>query len=95
MREVKERLTRHNQRIDRVVIRAELTYLIGAKIVNWKCRGFDGKTGPFQMVRVFRVVRPIATFKFLVEPDPEPTWQFGPVTYTTNYQSPVFIPMKI
>jgi len=34
--------------------------------------------------RVFRVVRPVATVRFQVEPDPEPTREFGPVANTTH-----------
>jgi len=84
MREVKEQLTLHNLRTDHVTIRSELKYLIGAKIVDLKCRVFAGKTGPFPTVRVFGVVRPVATVRFRVEPDPEPTRDFGPVANTTT-----------
>ena len=35
------------------------------------------------MVRVFRVVRPIATVRFRVEPYPEPAREFEPVANTT------------
>jgi hypothetical protein len=48
----------------------------------FKCRVFGGKTGPFPVGRVFRVVRPVATVRFRVEPDPEPTREFGPVANT-------------
>jgi len=68
----------HNLHIDHVAIRSELKYLPGAKIVNLKCRVFGGKTGPFPMVRVFRVVRPVVTVWFWVEPEPEPTCEYGP-----------------
>jgi hypothetical protein len=64
------------------MIRSELKYLIEAKIGNLKCRVFDGKTGPFPMVRVFHEVRPVATVGFRVEPYPEPTREFGPVANT-------------
>ena len=46
--------------------------------------GFGVKTGPFPTVRVFRVVRPIATVQFRVEPDLELTWQFEPVASTRH-----------
>ena len=82
-REVKERLKLHNLLTDHVVIRSELKYLIGAKMVNFKCRVFGGKAAPFPTVRVFRVVRPVATVRIRVEPDPEPTRQFGPVANTS------------
>ena len=49
-----------------------------------KCWVFVGKTGPFPMGWVFRVVRPIATVLFRVKPEPEPTRQFGPVANTTH-----------
>jgi hypothetical protein len=65
------------------MIRSELKYLIGAKNVNLKCRVFGGKTGPFPMVRVFRVVRPVAMVRFRVEPYPELAREFGPVANTT------------
>jgi hypothetical protein len=68
------------------MIRSELKYLIGAKIVNLKCRVFGGKTGPMAMVRVFGVVRPIATVQFRVEPYPESTREFGPIANTRNTQ---------
>ena len=66
------------------MIRSELKYLIGAKIVNLKCRVFGGKTGPMAMVQVFGVVRPVATVRFRVEPYPEPTREFGPVANTNR-----------
>ena len=81
---MKERIKLHNLCIDRVVIQSELKYLIGAKIVNLKCQVFGGKTGPFPTVKVFRVVRPVAKVQFQVEPDLEPTRQFGPVANTTG-----------
>jgi hypothetical protein len=31
------------------------------------------------MVRVFRVLRPVATVRFRMERYPEPTWEIGPV----------------
>ena len=51
-------------------------------MVNFKCRVVGGKTAPFPTVRVFRVVRPIATVCVQVEPDPELTRQFGLVANT-------------
>jgi len=44
--------------------------------------GLGGKTGPFPMVRVFRVVRPVAKVRFQVEPYPELTRESGPVANT-------------
>jgi len=49
-----------------------------------KCRVFGGKTDPFLMGRVFRVVRPVATVRFWVEPEPKPTREFGPVANTNQ-----------
>jgi hypothetical protein len=72
-----------NLRTDHVMIRSELKYLIGANIVDLKCRVFGGKTAPFPTVRVFRVVRPVATVRCRVEPNPEPTREFGPVSNTS------------
>jgi len=43
------------------MIRSELKYLIGGKVVLLKCRDFGGKTGSFRMGLVFQVVRPVAT----------------------------------
>ena len=80
---MKERLKLHNLRTDHVMIQSELKYLIGAKIVNLKCRVFGGKTGPMATVRVFGVVRPIATVRFRVELYAEPTREFGPVANTS------------
>jgi hypothetical protein len=82
MQEVKEGLKLDNLCTDHVMIRSELKYLIGAKMVDLKCRVFGGKTAPFPTVRVFRVERPIATVRFLVEPKPEPTREFGTVPNT-------------
>jgi hypothetical protein len=82
MQEVKEGLKLDNLRTNHVMIRSELQYLIGAKIVDLKCRVFGGKTAPCRTVRVFRVVRPIARVQFQVEPNPEPTREFGPVAIT-------------
>jgi hypothetical protein len=88
MQEVKEGLKLDNLRTDHVMIRSELKYLIGAKIVDLQCRGFGGKSAPFPTVRVFRVVRPVATVRFRVEPNPEPTREFGPVANTTRTCQP-------
>jgi len=82
MREVNERLKLPNLHIDHVAIRSELKYLIGAKIVDLKWRVVRGKTGPYPMVRVFRVVQPVAMVRFQVEPEQEMTREFGPITIT-------------
>jgi hypothetical protein len=39
-------------------------------------------------VRVFGVVRPVATVRFRVEPYPEPTREFGPVANTSVAAAP-------
>jgi len=83
MREVKEGVTLVNLRTDHVMIRSELKYLIGARIVHMKCRVFVGKTAPFPTVRVLSVVRPVATVRFWVEPNPELTGEFGPIANTS------------
>ena len=72
------------------MIRSELEYLIGAKIVYLKCRVFGGKTGPFPMVWVFRVVRPIATVRFPVEPYSELTRDFGRVANTRYSETSLY-----
>jgi len=77
-----EQLELHNLRTDHVMIRSELKHLIGGNVVMLKCRVFGGKTGPFPMGRVFRVVRRGATVRFQVEPEPEPTREFGPIGIT-------------
>jgi len=46
-------------------------------------RVFAGKTGPFPIVRVFRLVRPVAMVRFGLEPEPELTREFGPVANTS------------
>jgi len=46
--------------------------------------GFAGKTVPIPTVRVFRVVKPVATVRVRVEPDPEPTREFGTVANTKH-----------
>jgi hypothetical protein len=88
---VKERLKLHNVCTDHVMIRSEQQYVIVAKIVNLKCQIVVGRTGPFAMVRVFRVVRPVATFQFQVEPYPELAREIGPVvntSYNRAFQEP-------
>jgi hypothetical protein len=55
-----------------------------------KCRVFGGKTGPFPVGRVFRVVRTVAMVRIWVEPEPEPTWEFGPVANTWLEYSPQY-----
>jgi hypothetical protein len=82
--EVKEQLKLYNLRTDHVMIPSELKYLIWAKNVNLKYRVFGGKTCPFPMVRVFRVVTPVATVRVRVEPYLEPARQFRPVANTTT-----------
>ena len=77
--EVKEGLKLDNLRTNHVMTRSEIKYYIGAKIVELKCRVFGGKTAPFPTVRVIRVVRPGETVRFQVQPNPVPTWEFGPV----------------
>jgi len=84
MLEVQEGLKLGNLRTDHVMIRSELKYLDGAKIVDFKCWVFGGKPAPFPTVRVFCMVRPVATVQFRVEPNPEPTREFGPVANTTQ-----------
>jgi len=83
MREVKEGPKLDNLHTDHVMIRSELKYLIGAKIVDLKCRVFRGKTAPFPTVRVLCVVKPIAMVRFRMEPNPELTLEFGPVANTS------------
>jgi hypothetical protein len=84
MQEVKEGLKLDNLRTDHVMIRSELKYLIAATIVDFKCRVVGGKTAPFPTVRVFHVVKPIATVRFRVEPNPELTREFGPIANTEH-----------
>jgi hypothetical protein len=43
----------HNLRTDHVTLQCELKYLIGAKVVMFKFRGFAGETGPIATVWVF------------------------------------------
>jgi hypothetical protein len=83
MQEVKEELKLDNLRTDHVMIRSELKYLIGAKIVDLKCRVFGGKTAPFPTVRVFGVVRHLETVRFRVDLNQEPTREFGAVANTS------------
>jgi hypothetical protein len=66
------------------MIRSEFKDLIGGQVVMLKCRVFGGKTGPFPVGRVFRGVRPVATVWFRVEPEPEPTPEFGLVANTSS-----------
>jgi hypothetical protein len=75
------------------MIRSELNDLIGAQIIDLKCRVFVRKSGPFPMVWVFRVVRPIATVRCWVEWYPEPTQELKPIVHTTNGEPLVWIPM--
>ena len=81
---MKEWVELYNLRTNHVVIQSELKYLIGAKDVMLKCRVLGGKTGPFPVDRVFRVVRPIPTVRFPVESEPEPTREIGPVANTIH-----------
>jgi len=84
MLEVKERLKLDIRRTDHVVIQSELKYLIGGKMPGLPAPGFPVETGPKATVRVFRVVRPVATVRFRVELDLEPTREIGPVANTTR-----------
>ena len=54
-------------------------------MVNFNWQVFGGKSAPFPTVRVVRVVRPVATVRVWVEPDPDPTRQFAPFANTTQY----------
>jgi hypothetical protein len=82
-----ERLRLPNLHTDHVMIQSEVKYLIGATIVNLRCRIVRGKTGPVPIVRVLRVVRPVSTVQFRVELYPELTLEFGPIA-NTNPQQP-------
>jgi len=64
------------------MVQSELKYFIGVKIVNLKCCVFGGKTGPFPMVWVFRVLSHVAPAQFWAKPDPEPTRELGPTATT-------------
>ena len=66
---MKEGLKLHNLHTDHVTIRSELRYLIGAKIVDLKCRVFGGN--------------PLQRSGSGLEPDPEPNREFGPVANTS------------
>jgi len=48
--------------------------------------------GPFPTFLVFHVVRPVATVRVQVEPDPEPTLEFGTVADTTHANFPQNLP---
>jgi len=67
-REGKEGLKLHNVCTDHVTIWSELRYLMGAKIVDLKCREFGGN--------------PLLRSGSWSEPDPEPNREFGPVANT-------------
>ena len=56
------------------MIRSELKYLIGAKILGMRVLGFPVETGPNAMVWVFHMVRRIETVpgRFQPEPGTEP-----------------------
>jgi len=83
MREVKEGPKLDYLHTDHVMIQSELKYLIGAKIVDLKCRVVGGNTAPFPTVRVFRVVKPVAMVRFRMEPNPVLTRESGPVANTS------------
>jgi hypothetical protein len=68
-REVKQGLKLHNLRTNHVTIRLELRYLIGAKIVDLKCRVFGGNV--------------LQLCGSGLEPDQEPNREFGPVANTS------------
>ena len=62
---MKERLELHNLHTDHIMIRSELKYLIGEKVVMLKCQVLCGN--------------PLQRFGSGLEPDPEPNWECGPV----------------
>jgi len=82
--EATERLNLHNPCTNHIAIQSELNNLIEVKTVTVNCRVFGGQTGPFPTVRVFRVVRPVATVRFWVELYPEPTGEFWPIPNTNR-----------
>jgi len=67
-REVQERLELHNLRTDHIMIRSELKYLIGGKVVMLKSRVLWGT--------------PLQRFGSRLDPDPELNRAFGPVAIT-------------
>jgi hypothetical protein len=70
-REVKERLNRHNQHIDHVMIRSELKYLIGVKNRGLQWPGFEVEPAPNATVRGCHVVKPLQQFSSGYNPNPE------------------------
>jgi hypothetical protein len=71
MQDVKELQELHHLCTDHVMIRSQLKYLIGAKVVRLKCRVFGGKTGPMATVRVFVWQKPLPRFGSGPNPNPE------------------------
>ena len=71
-REVKERLELHNLHSDYIMIRSELKYLIGGKVVMLKCWVLCGN--------------PLQQLGSGLEPDPEPNREFGTVA-NTNFSA--------
>jgi hypothetical protein len=53
MLDMKELVKEANVRIHHVMIRSELKYLIGGKVVRLKCQGIGHKPGPIATVWVF------------------------------------------
>jgi len=74
----------HNLRTDHVMIRSELEYLIGAKVVHLICRVFAGKTGPIATVRFLVWYNPLPRFGSGPNPNPEPYWRVGTVANTNR-----------
>ena len=52
--------------------------------MNLKCRVVGGTTGPFRIVGVFRVVRPVPKVWLRLGPYLEPSPECGPVAITTG-----------
>jgi hypothetical protein len=49
-----------------------------------KCREFGGKSDPFPVGQVVRMVRCVAMVRIRVEREPEPTRKIGPVVNTSQ-----------
>jgi hypothetical protein len=70
MRELKERPKLHNLRIQHVMIRSELKYLIGAKLLGLQKPGLEVETGPNANGPDFSCGKTVAAVRFRIQPKP-------------------------
>jgi len=68
-----------------LIIWSQVTYWIHAKVVRFKRQVIGGKTGPITTVGVFGIGKHAATVHIPLEPEVDPTYEFGIIVNATPW----------